>query len=107
MYGFLKSESAVHAALDVIPGLYNYINSNLYSGLLLLDFKKAFDTVSHNILLFELPHYGIRGPVLDLIRSYLSHRTQYVFVNNVSSNISPLNIDVPQGSCLGPLLFLT
>ena len=89
----------------MITELFNNINSNLYSGSLLLDFKKAFDTASHNILLFKLSHYGIRGSVLDPIRSYLNHRTQYVFIHNVSSDIAPLRIGVPQGSSLGPLLF--
>ena len=57
-------------------------------------------------MLFKLSHYGIRGPVLDLIRSYLSQRTQYVFVNDVASDKAPLRIALPQGSSLGPLYFL-
>ena len=89
----------------MITDLCNNINSNLYCGLLLLDFKKAFDTVSHNILLFLLSHYGLHGPVLDLIRAYLNHRTQYVFINDVLSDTAPLRMVSNRNLVLGLCFF--
>ena len=71
-----------------------------------MDFTKAFDTVSHEILMYKLYHYGIRGPAYGLIASYLSRRNQFVVVHNTQSSLKPINIGVPQGSLLDPLLFL-
>ena len=77
-----------------------------YSALLLLDFRKAFDTVSHKILLKKLFHYGIRGPVHSLTESYLTERKQYVSISICASSTNPIRIGVPQGSILGPLFYL-
>ena len=71
-----------------------------------LDFSKAFDTINHDILLHKLSHYGIRGKALEWFRSYLSNRKQFVFLNGTSSTMQSLECGVPQGSLLGPLLFL-
>ena len=71
-----------------------------------MDLCKAFDTVSHKILLHKLHHYGICGQAYALIENYLTSRNQFVTFNNTSSSTKPINIDVPQGSILGPLLFL-
>ena len=71
-----------------------------------MDFRKAFDTVCHKILLDKLYHYGIRGPAHSLIKNYLYRRQQFVTINNACSSYKAINIGVPQGSILGPLLFL-
>ena len=71
-----------------------------------LDLAKAFDTVNHDILMDKLHHYGIRGTCLSWYRSYLNNRTQLVSFNNFASPATPVNLGVPQGSVLDPLLFL-
>ena len=68
--------------------------------------KKAFDTVDHHVLLQKREHYGIRGVANEWFSSYLKNRTQFVLIGNVSSTIKELLTGVPQGSVLGPLLFL-
>ena len=71
-----------------------------------MDLSKAFDTLNHEILLKKLQYYGISGTALHWFSSYLINRKQYVELNNTSSTISTLSIGIPQGSILGPLLFL-
>ena len=105
-YGFRSGLSTSHALLDVVTTTYDNINKMLYTLLIFIDYKKAFDTVCHKILLSKLEHYGICGPALNLISSYLNHRTQCVSINDRLSALSHISYGVPQGSILGPLLFL-
>ena len=71
-----------------------------------MDLAKAFDTVDHDILLYKLEHYGIRGVAHDFIKSYLDNRKQVITINNFDSKEKVVEIGVPQGSVLGPLFFL-
>ena len=96
----------MHALLDVTFFSYDAIQNKQTTTLLLMDFTKAFDTVSHEILMHKLYHYGIRGPAYELIASYLSRRNQFVVVDNTQSSLKLINIGVPHGSILGSLLFL-
>ena len=74
-------------------------------GVVFIDLKKAFDTVTQKILLQKLLHYGILAKKLQWFKSYLSNSSQFTRVNGIDSEIENINIGVPQGSCLGPLLF--
>ena len=71
-----------------------------------IDLSKAFDTIDHNKLVSKLEHYGIRGTCLALLKSYLTGRQQYTNFNNTESDFCSIDYGVPQGSVLGPLLFL-
>ena len=71
-----------------------------------LDITKAFDSVNHDILFYKLEHYGFRGHALGFLRSYLSDRKQYTSIQDTPSETLSISYGVPQGSILGPLLFL-
>ena len=71
-----------------------------------MDLAKAFDSVSYRILLSKLEHYGVRGNAIRLIKSYLTNRMQYIESNEQTSKMLPITIGVPQGSVLGPFIFL-
>ena len=81
------------------------MSKNQYAGLICLDLRKAFDTVSHSILLQKLEHYGIRGNMLDQLTSYLIEHKQFVFVNGSCLSVKIVKTGVPQESNLGPILF--
>ena len=75
-------------------------------GLVFFDLKKAFDTVDHKILCKKLELYGVQNRELYWFESYLTNRKQFCRVNSVDSEIGDIEVGVPQGSCLGPLLFI-
>jgi len=105
-FGFRKNHSTKHALIDVTEKLKNALDSGDMSMGIYLDLKKAFDTVDHSILLRKLHHYGIRGHVNKWFESYLTDRRQFVQIEGSSSPCRNIDIGVPQGSVLGPLLYI-
>ena len=105
-YGFRKGHSTQHAILDIINDIQANMNQRLLSCGVFIDLKKAFDTVDHEILLNKLNHYGFRGIINDWFSSYLNNRTQTTQVGQHISDKAIITCGVPQGSVLGPLLFL-
>ena len=105
-YGFKKKHSTELAVLELVDRITQELDKGHTPINIFLDLSKAFDTLDHDILLHKLSYYGIKNSALDLFKSYLSNRKQYVdFLNNRSAYAS-LNVGVPQGSILGPLLFI-
>ena len=105
-FGFRENHSTTSALIEIIDGIKNDIDKGDFIIGTYLDLKKAFDTVNHPILFEKLEHYGIRGMPLQFFQSYLSNRKQYVFCNNTPSYNTINGYGVPQGSVLGPLLFI-
>ena len=104
-FGFRKNHSTNHALFSITEKIREALDQNNFSCGIFIDLQKAFDTVDKEILLHKLSHYGIRGIANSLFRSYLSNRKQFVSINGFESEVSDINIGVPQGSVLGPLLF--
>ena len=105
-FGFRANHSTDHAAHLITDKIKNAIENKLFACGIFLDLTKAFDTVDHNILIKKLEYYGIRGIVNDWFQSYLNGRAQFVSFDNISSPLQHISCGVPQGSVLGPLLFL-
>ena len=105
-FGFRKNNSTTMSLLDITERIKETIDKKKFGCSIFIDLRKAFDTVNHSILLHKLEHYGIRGTALNWFKSYLSNRKQYVYINGATSTLLDITCGVPQGSVLGPLLFL-
>ena len=105
-FGFQKNRSTTLAVLDLNTRITKALDRGNYAASVFLDFAKAFDTVNHQILLSKLENYGIRGPAKDWFESYLKSRHQIVKIGGTLSDKMQIACGVPQGSILGPILFL-
>ena len=105
-FGFRASHSVNYALISLSESIKSSWDNEKFGCGIFLDLQNAFDTVNHHILLDKLKHYGIRGTALVCFSSYLSNRSQYVYVNSCNSNHLNVSCGVPQGSLLGPLLLL-
>ena len=105
-FGFRSKHSTNHALIDITENIRKALDNKSFACGIFVDLQKAFDTVNHNILLKKLDYYGIRGTVNDWFASYLNNRSQFVSLLGFHSETKIIKHGVPQGSVLGPLLFL-
>ena len=105
-FGFRKGHSTVHAVHHLLDCVNSALENNLIPLTIFIDLKKAFDTVDFEVLLKRLRNLGIKDTALSWFRSYLCGRSMKVVMSDISSAAMPINCGVPQGSVLGPLLFL-
>ena len=105
-FGFQKGHSTEHAIIHLIDQIINNFENNEYTLGVFIDLSKAFDTVDHKILLKKLNLYGINGSNIHWFENYLTNRKQFLTFNDKNTPFANITCGVPQGSILGPLLFL-
>ena len=105
-FGFRQQYSTFHDLISLTEDIRKNVDKGSICCGIFVDLQKAFDTVEHDILLAKLEHYGIRGMTNNWFKSYLFNRKQFVLINGHISNQTSVKYGVPQGSVLGPLLFL-
>ena len=105
-FGFRSGHSTAHPMVHFLNKITDALNNKKHTIAIFGDLKKAFDTCDHQILLSKLKKYGVDGSELDWFKSYLTNRKQFVSVGSCSSSLLEISLGVPQGSILGPLLFL-
>ena len=105
-FGFRANHSTNHALISMTESIKSFLDNGDFVAGIFIDLEKAFDTVNHQILCRKLNHYGFRGKINDLLKSFFSNRKQLVSVNGYDSSQLGIECGVRQGSTLGPLLFL-
>ena len=105
-YGFRTNRSTSMAVMELVENISEAIDNNEYTIGVFIDLSKAFDTIHHGLLLKKMERYGIRGTANKWLMSYLTNRNQYVSINNIESEKRNITYGVPQGSVLGPKLFI-
>ena len=104
-YGFRKQHSTEYAAVKLIDHVSREMEAGKIPANVYTDLSKAFDTLTFDILLYKLKYYGVTDTALDLMKSYLTNRKQYVVFDGCQSEHTEIYTGVPQGSILGPLFF--
>lgn len=105
-FGFRSKHSTSHVLIDLVESVKVELDKGNFACGVFIDLQKAFDTVNHEILLSKIKYYGLRGNCNEWLRSFLTERKQFVFINGHISDKKEILCGVPQGSTLGPLLFL-